>query len=91
MSELESWKKAPLGARNTFPGSSIKNKTGSWREFKPILDMNKCIKCMICYVSCPDGTIDPETFGIDLDHCKGCGICARICPVKAIEMVSEVI
>ena len=24
-----------------------------------------------------------------LDYCKGCGICASICPVDAIEMVKE--
>ncbi|MFP3216806.1 MAG: 4Fe-4S binding protein, partial [Vulcanisaeta sp.] len=27
---------------------------------------------------------------IDYDHCKGCGICAHECPVKAIKMVPEV-
>ncbi|MDP8292431.1 MAG: 4Fe-4S binding protein [Candidatus Orphnella occulta] len=24
--------------------------------------------------------------GFDYDHCKGCGICASICPVKCIKM-----
>ncbi|RLG69799.1 MAG: pyruvate ferredoxin oxidoreductase, partial [Candidatus Iainarchaeum archaeon] len=25
------------------------------------------------------------------DYCKGCGICASECPVKAISMVEEVV
>ncbi len=91
MTKLQSWKDLPIGAANMMPGSSIQNRTGSWREFKPILDAKKCTKCMLCYVSCPDGTINPETFGIDYEHCKGCGICARVCPVKAIIMEGEVI
>jgi pyruvate ferredoxin oxidoreductase delta subunit len=27
--------------------------------------------------------------GIDYAHCKGCGICAKVCPVSCIEMVKE--
>ena len=29
--------------------------------------------------------------GFDLDYCKGCGICANMCPAKpkAIEMMTE--
>ena len=27
--------------------------------------------------------------GFDYDHCKGCGICANVCPTKAIEMKEE--
>jgi len=23
------------------------------------------------------------------DHCKGCGICANVCPFSAIEMIEE--
>jgi pyruvate ferredoxin oxidoreductase delta subunit len=31
-------------------------------------------------------TIPPE---IDLEYCKGCGICAEECPTKAITMEDE--
>jgi len=26
---------------------------------------------------------------IDLEYCKGCGICAEVCPTRAIAMVDE--
>ena len=91
MPELNSWKKIPIGCKTIDAGSSIQYKTGSWRNFKPILDMKKCNKCMICFVFCPDSCINPETYGIDYEHCKGCGICSHECPLKAIQMVEDVI
>jgi len=75
--------------------STIKNKTGSWRTFKPKTDFKKCIGCGTCARICPEGIItmiksdktasklQPKT---DFNFCKGCGICAEECPVKAIEM-----
>ena len=44
---------------------------------------------------CPDNAIikvEPGksyAYAVDLDYCKGCGICARECPAGAIEMVPE--
>jgi pyruvate ferredoxin oxidoreductase delta subunit len=36
---------------------------------------------------CPDGVISRSfPLEIDLEYCKGCGICAEECPVDAIEM-----
>ena len=32
---------------------------------------------------------DNKMLGFDLDHCKGCGICASACPVDVISMVVE--
>ena len=29
---------------------------------------------------------EDKTYAIDLDFCKGCGMCAEICPAKAIVM-----
>ena len=79
------------------PNTTLANKTGSWRTYRPKTDLNKCISCGICPKVCPDGVIvmrktpnyeklKPVT---DYDYCKGCGICAEECPVKAIEMELE--
>ena len=70
------------------PGNSRNNKTGSWRTFKPILDIEKCIDCDNCMIFCPDGSLN-QPHDIDYDFCKGCGICANECPSDAIEMVKE--
>lgn len=72
--------------------SSERVKTGDWKTFKPVLDEKKCIKCYICWKYCPDVAItanEGEFPKFDLDHCKGCGVCAHECPKKAIEMVME--
>lgn len=68
-------------------------KTGYWRIFKPVIDYNKCVKCLTCWLLCPDVAIerlDDDSVRINYDYCKGCGICANECPVKAIRMVREV-
>ncbi len=40
-------------------------------------------------ISCPEGAIDKKEMEIDLDYCKGCGICAAECPKGAIVMIKE--
>ncbi len=76
-------KEGPIG-----PGSFAVNETGSWRDFAPVLDMEKCTECLLCWFFCPDGAIDraPGDFAIDYVHCKGCGVCAEVCPTGAILM-----
>ena len=67
-------------------------KTGSWRVFKPTLDKTKCTKCLRCWIFCPEGSIKREkdgTVSIDYAYCKGCGVCAIECKVKAITMDRE--
>lgn len=72
------------------PGNLLTVNAG-FRSFKPVIDNEKCVNCMMCYVMCPDGTIyrEGDIFRIDYDFCKGCGICAEECKMKAIEMVPE--
>ncbi|WXG45747.1 MAG: 4Fe-4S binding protein [Candidatus Atabeyarchaeum deiterrae] len=74
------------------PTKGAGGKTGLWRTFKPVITNEKCKKCMLCWQYCPEAAISkgkgdlPE---IDFSYCKGCGICARECKSKAIEMKRE--
>jgi pyruvate ferredoxin oxidoreductase delta subunit len=82
-----------IGAIVKEPGSTLKNKTGSWRSVKPIVDRKRCIKCGRCWQFCPDSAIIMDKEGkstVNYDYCKGCGICAEECPVKCIAMVKEI-
>ncbi len=74
------------------PGRALENKTGAWRVFKPEFEPEKCTKCGMCAMVCPEGCVretEEGTFEPDLDYCKGCGICAEICPKKGIRMEKE--
>jgi len=67
--------------------------TGGWRTgLRPEADLSLCVDCLLCWLYCPDSAIllDGSRFaGFDHDHCKGCEICAEICPPGAIRMEAE--
>jgi len=71
--------KAPAGSR------------ADWRTFRPVVDLEKCTGCRLCWVYCPEHCIEmvDDKSVIDYAYCKGCGICVEECPVGAIEMKSE--
>ena len=53
----------------------------------------KCGECALCWIHCPEGCYSLNENGFfeaDLDYCKGCGICAEVCPYGAITMEVEV-
>jgi Pyruvate/2-oxoacid:ferredoxin oxidoreductase delta subunit len=54
------------------------------------LSCGTCNLCLECVSYCPDASIRPDgkksTVAVDLDHCKGCGICAYECPRGVITM-----
>ena len=49
--------KLPISVK---PNTTLKNKTGGWRTFKPGVDSNKCTGCGICVRLCPEGIISLE-------------------------------
>ena len=74
----------------SYPVEGAMGKTGTWRVFRPIIELDKCIKCWRCWIFCPDASISKGEYPtIDYIYCKGCGICANECPVKAISMERE--
>ena len=80
--------KLPLVPHGTDVQST---ETGSWRTFKPKLKTDICTKCGVCITFCPDGVIRKSKDAVEIDYvfCKGCGVCAEECSVKAIEMVID--
>lgn len=79
------WKEANIAGLVFEPGSSAEYHTGTWRTERPVRDTDRCTHCMICWVFCPDSAIivkDGRWVAFDYDHCKGCGICASVCPIK---------
>ncbi len=64
-------------------------------EARRCLSCGSCFGCDNCYGVCPDNAViklEPGgsyAYEIDLDYCKGCGLCAQECPCGAIEMIPE--
>ncbi|MFN7150598.1 MAG: FAD-dependent oxidoreductase, partial [Microthrixaceae bacterium] len=63
-------------------------------EARRCLSCGSCLQCDNCYGICPDNAViklgEPgEPYLIDLDYCKGCGLCAAECPSGAIQMLPE--
>lgn len=92
---LKNVKDIPLGTVIKEPGSSLHYKTGGWRNMRPLLDREKCVNCLLCWIYCPEGCIrvkEGKIEDIDLEYCKGCAICMEECPprIRAISMVEEI-
>ena len=85
---------ATLGAPDIHrAATSVEVRTGLWRTLRPVIDRELCHGChWVCVTFCPDGAITADAEGapqIDYDHCKGCLVCAEVCPPHAIRAVPE--
>jgi pyruvate ferredoxin oxidoreductase delta subunit len=82
-------REAPL-----FPVSSTDSlalRTGGWSVERPVIQA-ACTACAVCALFCPEGAISRNdgSLVIDYDHCKGCGICEVVCPVRNAIAMEEV-
>lgn len=80
--------------RKYSPSNSYTANVADWRLAKPIFNKDYCIDCQFCWIYCPDISIiarDKKLIGVDMDHCKGCGICVEVCPTnpKSLLMFPE--
>ena len=79
----------PYSQSNSYTAS-----VADWRVEKPVFNQDYCIDCQFCWIYCPDMSIisrDKKMVGIDMDHCKGCGICVDVCSTnpKSLLMFPE--
>jgi len=89
--DYRGWEDLPTGCV-VQGGTCHLNKTGAWKTQKPVVDREKCNRCMLCWIYCPDCAIffESDRLEFNYDYCKGCGICANECPLDAIKMEAEV-
>lgn len=74
-----------------YEAGYLVTKNAGWRNIRPVVDSDKCVGCLQCYLYCPDGVISKQGSKIELDYdfCKGCGICKKMCRFGAIKMEVE--
>lgn len=70
---------------NIVPAEELNRETIVFPKF----DLNKCIGCGRCYISCYDGGHQAITMKdgfpkVDGSKCVGCHLCRMVCPVEAI-------
>ncbi|MFN8546025.1 MAG: 2-oxoacid:acceptor oxidoreductase family protein [Candidatus Binatia bacterium] len=76
----------------TAAATSALRTTEGWRVHRPVIDLARCTRCLVCFALCPEGAVrlDAENWpAVDYAHCKGCLVCVTECPVDAIAAVRE--
>ena len=77
-----------LANKNIIPAENLN------RDYivRPDIDLDKCVKCGRCYISCYDGghqaiewNEEKREPSCNTDKCVGCLLCGHVCPVGAIK------
>jgi pyruvate ferredoxin oxidoreductase delta subunit len=87
-------KEVPLGCVTPAPVSEQPMMiTGNWREYRPVIDREKCDLCLNCMVFCPDACwhLDEAEEAVvwNAKYCKGCSICVNECSTNALSKAYE--
>jgi pyruvate ferredoxin oxidoreductase delta subunit len=87
------WNEMERGGIIPQPGNAEEYDVGGWRNEHPVRDNDCCIDCLFCWIYCPDNAVHVKDEsvkhqGFSPEHCKGCAICAEVCPKDCITMVA---
>jgi len=78
------------GGKGYRPERSPVFKKFSTRTMRPVVDFDKCVKCTLCWLQCPDSCFDVTPEGLydaNMEACCGCGICEAVCPVESCSTI----
>jgi len=88
--KIESFPAFPPPAKTATRQDKVWDRERAMQEGSRCISCGTCNLCLLCVSYCPDSSVWPDraksTVAIDLDHCKGCGICAYECPRGVITM-----
>ena len=89
----------PLLEQRTAPvdlrrGGAGPDESTALYEARRCMSCGNCFSCDNCFGVCPDNAVHqdrhrPGRYEIDLDYCKGCGLCVSECPSGRDQMVPE--
>jgi pyruvate ferredoxin oxidoreductase delta subunit len=83
------------GGKGYVPERNPYFKKYTTRTMRPVIDFDKCVKCTLCWLQCPDSCFDITPDGLydaNMESCCGCGVCEAVCPAKdCVTMVNEAV